>query len=99
MRDDSLPKLVRERLDADQVVAHLSELAASTADLEIRTKGAVAGYSDATTDPLAVIAQRLVAGELVAVQVRFARDDRWWSDTLMRAKDSSYRLVRMREGD
>ncbi len=91
-----LPKLVRERLDADEVVAHLRELAATARDVETRVKGT--GYSDATTDPLEVLAQRLVAGEIAAVQIRFSRDGQWWSDTLLR-KGDSFRLVRMREGD
>jgi hypothetical protein len=90
-------KLVRTRLDAAELVAHLRQLAADARDVEIRVKGAVAAYSDATAESLDVVGQRLVAGELVAVQVRYFQDDAWWSDTVMRA-DDSFRLVRMREG-
>lgn len=90
-------KLLRKRLAADELVAHLRQLATDARDIEIRVKGAVAAYSDATTDSLEAVGQRLVAGELVAVQVRYFQDDAWWSDTVMRA-DDSFRLVRMREG-
>lgn len=95
--DDRPVKLVRKRLDALQLAAHLRSLAASAQHIELRVKGAVAHYSDATTDSLEEVGRRLVAGELVAVQIRYFEHDDWWSDTLMQAKDG-FRLVRMREG-
>lgn len=94
--DDRPVKLVRKRLDALQLAAHLRSLAASAQHVELRVKGAVARYSDATTDSLEEVGRRLVAGELVAVQIRFFENDDWWTDTLMQAKDG-FRLVRMRE--
>jgi len=90
-------KLVRERLSATELEAHLRELAATARDVELRIKGAVAGYSESSTDPLEALGRRLVAGEIVAVQIRYFRDDDWWSDTLMQAANG-FRLVRMREG-
>jgi hypothetical protein len=90
-------KLVRERLDAAGVAAHLAELVTSAQDIEVRIKGVVAHYSDATTDSLEAVGRRLLAGEIVAVQIRFSQAGEWWSDTVMRVKDD-YRLVRMREG-
>jgi len=90
-------KLVRKRLDADGVTAHLQALAASGQQLEIRLKGAVAHYSEATTESLEAVGRRLLAGDIVAVQIRFCEGEEWWIDTLMQAKDG-YRLVRMREG-
>ena len=95
--DDKPVKLVRKRLDAAGLEAHLRALAASAQNIEIRVKGAVARYSDATTDSLETVGRRLLAGELVAVQIRFFEHDDWWSDTVMQAKDG-FRLVRMREG-
>ena len=95
--DDKPVKLVRERLDAAELEAHLRSLAATAQHIEVRVKGAVAHYSDATTDSLEDLGRRLVAGDLVAVQIRFFEHDDWWSETLMQAKDG-YRLVRMREG-
>jgi hypothetical protein len=94
---DQPVKLMRKRLDAAGVVAHLEALAASAQQVEIRIKGAVARYSDATTDSLDTAGRRLVAGDIVAVQIRFFEGDAWWSDTLMQARDG-FRLVRMREG-
>jgi len=95
--DDNPVKLVRKRLDAVELEAHLRSLAATAQHLEVRVKGAVAHYSDATTDSLEDLGRRLVAGDIVAVQIRFFEHDDWWSETLMQAKDG-YRLVRMREG-
>ncbi len=94
--DDKPVKLVRKRLEADAVEAHLRSLAASAQQIEIRIKGAVDRYSDATTEALEAVGRRLVAGEIVAIQIRFFQDDDWWTDTVMRA-DAGFRLVRMRE--
>jgi hypothetical protein len=91
-------KLLRKRLDDRELAAHLEALAAGAKDIEIRIKGAVAGYSDATTETLEVVGRRLRAGEIAAVQIRFFQDDDWWSDTVMRAADG-FRLVRMRQED
>ena len=90
-------KLVRKKLDADGVAAHLRSVAEQGQALEIRVKGAVDHYSEATTDALDAVGRRLVAGEIVALQIRFFQDDAWWSDTVMRA-DDGFRLVRMPEG-
>ena len=90
-------KLVRERLDAEGVAAHLRGLAEHAREIEIRVKGGSARHSDATVDSLDEVGRRLVAGELVAIEIRFFQDDDWWSDTVMAAK-SGFRLVRMREG-
>jgi len=90
-------KLVRARLDAEGLAAHLRGLAETASQLELRVKDAVGRHSDATTAPLDEVGRRLLAGEIVAVQIRFFEHDDWWSDTLMRVRDS-YRLVRMREG-
>ncbi len=90
-------KLLRKRLDDAGVEAHLRSLAAQAQQIEIRIKGAIDRYSDATTDTLEAVGRRLVAGEVVAIQIRFFQDDDWWSDTVMRA-DDGFRLVRMREG-
>jgi len=95
--DHTPVKLVRKRLDALELEAHLRSLVASAQHIELRVKGAVAHYSDAATDSLEEVGRRLLAGEIVAVQIRFFEHDNWWSDTLMQAKDG-YRLVRMREG-
>lgn len=95
--DDKPVKLERTRLDAAELEAHLRSLAATAQHIEVRVKGAVAHYSAATTDSLEDVGRRLLAGEIVAVQIRFFEHDDWWSDTLMQAKDG-YRLVRMREG-
>ena len=90
-------KLVRKRLDAVGLEAHLRSLAANAQHIELRVKGAVAHYSDAATGSLEEVGRRLLAGEIVAIQIRFFENDDWWSDTLMQATDG-YRLVRMREG-
>jgi hypothetical protein len=95
-RDDSPVKLLRKRLDADALRLHLRALADHAPSLEIRIKTVAAGQSEPTADSLDVIERRLLAGELVAVQIRFYQDDHWWSDTVMAAKDG-FRLVRMRE--
>jgi len=94
---DKPVKLVRKRLDAGGLIAHLQELAARATSLEVRVQGEAARTSDATAEPLDMLARRLVTGELVAVQIRFCLDDTWWSDTVLRARDG-FRLVRMREG-
>ncbi|MGE5186726.1 MAG: hypothetical protein ACM31C_31950 [Acidobacteriota bacterium] len=97
MPPDGKPvKLVRKRLDADEVAAHLRSLAEHAQQIEIRIKGAIDRYSDATTDALDEVGRRLVAGEIVAIQIRFFQDDAWWTDTVMRAAEG-FRLVRMRE--
>lgn len=92
--DDKPVKLLRKRLDAAAVEAHLRDLAARASEVEIRVKTAAAGYSDAANDALDVLGRRLVAGVLVAVQIRYFADGQWWTDTLMRAGDD-FRLVRM----
>jgi len=98
-RDPKPIKLLRKRLDAPGLVAHLGVLAAEAQAIEIRIKGAVGAYSaDATAEHLDELGRRLVAGEIVAVQLRFFQDDDWWCDTLMRAGDD-FRLVRMRQGE
>jgi hypothetical protein len=96
--DDKPVKLVRKRLDGDGLEAHLRSLVATAQNVELRIKGEVARYSEATTESLEDVGRRLLAGDVVAVQIRFFEDGAWWSDTLMKAKDG-YRLVRMREGD
>jgi len=88
---------VRKRLDAAGLEAHLRALASSAQHIELRVKGAAARHSDAATGSLEEVGRRLLAGEVVAVQIRFFENDDWWSDTVMAAKDG-YRLVRMREG-
>lgn len=95
--DDKPVKLVRKRLDAEGVEAHFRVLAATAQQVEIRVKGGATRQSDATTESLEQVGQRLLAGEILAVQIRFFADDDWWSDTVMQANDG-FRLVRMREG-
>ena len=97
MPDARPVKLLRKRLDAAGVLAHLRALAASARDLEIRTKEEVAVHSNAAADGLDVVGRKLIAGELAAVQVRYFQDDGWWTDTLMHASDGSFRIVRMRQ--
>jgi len=94
--DPSPVKLVRKRLEADDLEPHLRALAAEARAVEVRIKGQRAHQSDATTESLEALARRLVAGEIVAVQVRFELADGWWADTLMRA-EKGFRLVRMKE--
>lgn len=96
--DNKPVKLVRKRLDDAGVAAHFKWLASQAQAIEIRIKGAVAGYSEATTEQLEDAGRRLRAGEIVAVQIRFLQGDDWWCDTLMRAGES-FRLVRMRQED
>jgi hypothetical protein len=93
--DDKPVKLVREKLATAELEAHLRSVAANALHLELRVKRA-AGYSEATTDSLEEVGRRLLAGELVAVQLRFFEADDWWNETWMRAQDG-FRLVRMRE--
>lgn len=94
--DDKPVKLVRKRLDADGVIAHVEALAANATDVQIRVKGATTAYSESTTDAFATLARRLVAGEVVALQIRFAANGAWWCDTIVAAR-GGFRLVRMRE--
>jgi len=89
-------KLERRWLDAPGLVAHLRELAASAEGLEVRVKDAELGYSSAADTSLEEHAERLVRGELVALQARFRLDDSWWSDTVMRVRDR-FHSIRMRE--
>lgn len=91
-------KLVRKRLDAAGVAAHVQALAATATELEVRSKDDVAHTSDASTESRSALAGRLVAGELAALQIRLFADGAWWTDTLLRAGDH-FRLVRMREGN
>lgn len=95
---DKVPiKLDRKRLDDAGVATHLEALAASAEAIEIRVKGGATDYSDAAGPELAEVARRLLAGEVLAVQVRFFADGDWWCDTITRRGDT-YRLVRMRQG-
>ena len=89
-------KLLRKRLDHAGVDAHLASVASHAQAIEVRTKGAAAAHSDATTAPLDDVARRLKAGELSAVQLRFFQDNVWWCDTIVR-KGDDYRLVRMQQ--
>ncbi len=89
-------KLLRRRLDLAGVEAHLAVVRSQARAIEIRTKGSVASYSEATPGLLDEIAHRLGTGEIVAVQVRFFQDDAWWCDTVVR-KGDDFRLVRMQQ--
>jgi hypothetical protein len=89
-------ELRRERLDADGVIAHFASIAGRAQAVEIRTKGAAAALSEAASGGLDDAARRLIAGEIVAVQLRFFEDNAWWCDTVVR-KGRDFRLVRMRE--
>jgi len=93
--DNKPVKLVRKKLDEAGLDAHLATLA-SAEGVEIRTKGAAGAYSDAATEQLDAVVQRLRAGEIVAIQIYFFQDGDWWFDTLMRG-DDCYRLVRMKQ--
>ena len=97
-RDERPVKLVRRRLDAAGVEAHLRELATTARELEVRVQGETSRLSAASGATLDAVARRLIAGEIAAAQIRF-RDggDDWWCDTVMRAPHG-FRLVRMREG-
>lgn len=89
-------KLVRKRLDEAGVKAHFDRLAAEAAAVEIRVKTAAAGQSAEESIELEAACRRLVAGDLIAVQIRFHQQGAWWCDTVMRVRDD-YRLVRMRQ--
>jgi hypothetical protein len=89
-------KLIRKRLDDTGLAEHFASLAAEAKVVEIRIKGAAAGYSEAATGSLQEAARRLAAGEISAVQIQFLSGEQWWTDTVMRAADG-FRLVRMRQ--
>ncbi len=90
-------KLLRKRLDELGVRAHFDALAGQASAVEIRVKGAATDHSSLASTELADAARSLVAGEIVAVQIRFHQDGAWWCDTVMRAGDG-FRLVRMHQG-
>lgn len=95
MRPDDPVKLVRKRLDAAGVEAHLQSL--TTAEhVELRVKGGAGHYSDPAVS-LDDVARRLAVGEIAAVQIRFFDGGQWWCDTVLQVRDD-YRLVRIREG-
>jgi hypothetical protein len=98
MSDDKPIKLVRKRLDDAGVVDHLEQLAGDAQAIEIRTKDAKLGYSEASAGDLAELGRQLITGAIAAVQIRFHQNGDWWCDTVMRA-DKDFRLVRMRQGE
>ncbi|MDF1565708.1 MAG: hypothetical protein P1V51_21915 [Deltaproteobacteria bacterium] len=95
-RDEKPIKLLRKKLDDAGVDAHFAELAEHAQAVSVRIKDTRTSLSDASSDQLREVAERLRAGTIEAVQVQFFADDAWWCDTVMRVRDS-YRLVRMRQ--
>jgi FtsP/CotA-like multicopper oxidase with cupredoxin domain len=91
-------KLVRKRLDAAGVDAHLAAVVGRAQAIEIRIKDAAAYHSEGTAEQLQEAGRRLRAGEIAAVQLRYFQDDVWWCDTVMRRGDS-FRLVRMQQDE
>ena len=93
---DKPSKLERKRFDDRALTAHILRIASAT-QLEVRVKGERAATSNPTTESLAEIARRLIAGEISAAQVRYLDPDGWWSETYLRMPEG-FRLIRMREG-
>jgi hypothetical protein len=89
-------KLVRQRLDAAEVMAHFAALARVAEAIEVRVKHGETHYSEVARADLEQVARRLCAGDVLAAQVRFFQEDAWWCDTVM-SRGDSYRLVRMKQ--
>lgn len=97
--DRSKPvRLRRLRLDDAGVREHFNTVGRDGQEIEIRVKGAAAANSDESSTQLRDAVDRLIAGEIFAVQVQFFQDGDWWSDTVMRRGDD-FRLVRMKQSD
>jgi hypothetical protein len=90
-------KLVRKRLDATQIETHILRLSEAE-HVEVRVKSAIGRTSEVPIGSFAELARQLIAGEIVAVQIRYFDRDVWWSDTFLGGR-TDFRLVRMREGD
>ncbi|MBV8757404.1 MAG: hypothetical protein JO257_09025 [Deltaproteobacteria bacterium] len=86
-----------QRLDATAVLEHVRALAQRATQIAASIQRADATF-EPTGEPLDQLARRLVAGEIVGLQLRFFLDDAWCRDTLLRAPES-FRLVRVREGN
>ncbi len=96
--DEKPVKLVRKRLDAAALGEHLRSIVAHAEVIELRVRDALGHRSEAASETLEVVARRLLAGELEAVQLRYVQDGEPWCDTVMRTGDD-FRLVRMREDE
>lgn len=96
--DTNRVKLVRKRLDADAVLQHLVSVTEHGGPVELRIKGGDSEYSEASAEELSRTGEQLIAGAIIAIQLRYAENGEWWCDTLMRAP-KQYRLVRMRMED
>ena len=87
------PELFEGDLDRAGAVAFFADLAACAEVQQIRTRGDRG--LDQTTATLGNVRDRLLSGELTAVQIVYRFRNEGWCDTLMRGTEG-FRLIRVR---
>jgi hypothetical protein len=90
-----LPPLWQATLAPAVLDQLFSDLATAAEVLSVQGKGGAKAYAAADPLTLDTARERLVAGELAGVQVRYRYGGDEWADTLLRAA-GGFRLVRMK---
>ena len=93
-----MPEMCESTLQNEDIACLFADLAACTKIMSIQEKGCFYAYADAGPPQLETAKQRLLSGEVRAMQIRYHYEHRVWTDTLMRSS-SGIRLVRCRHSD
>ncbi len=98
MTDDApLPPLQDVVLGADDVAALLDDVARGTTVLGHATKGGARDRADLADGSFDAAGARLLAGEVLGLQIRYLHDGREWWDTFIALPDGGFRLVRIEQ--
>lgn len=92
-----LPPLQDAVLTADDVAALLDDVARATTLLGHSVKGGARDRAAAADASLGADGERLLAGEVLGLQVRYLHDGEEWWDTLLALPQGGFRLVRIQQ--
>lgn len=89
------PELVTADLDVAEVQQLFDDVATCTRLLDVLVKSGALQHADPNPVALESARQRLLSGEVRALQLRYVHDGSEWRDTLV-AVDGVFRLTRIR---
>lgn len=90
------PEMCEGLLDTAQVMQLFSDLADCTQIVAILEKGGAQDYATSSVWDLAATRDRVLKGEVGAVQIRYLYDDSEWIDTLLLGP-TGIRVVRCKQ--
>jgi hypothetical protein len=90
-----VPPMWKADLDAPALAQLFADLASAAEVLSVQGKGDPRRFAAAEPLTLQAARDRLDAGELAGVQIRYRYDGETWADTLLRTP-AGFRLVRCR---